>query len=462
MVQSIKTEVLVLGGGTAGSAAVRTIKQTKPETQIIQVYLPELKNTCVEAGCMPSKSILAGAKYGESLATIRTTKDTHIDRLRQALTDHSDDNTTVLIGTISWQDNHTVTVETAAGTYHIKADKIILTTGSKPFIPPIDGLDINHPQIWTSDDVVRTADKVEKIPQRLLVIGAGPIGLELATFFNRLGSDVQILQRGPLLSSYDPEVANERLRMSHEVPDAVPIHCHSTLQAVTATNDRLRCTISYNGQEEVVDFDAILVATGRRANTHDMTIEQTDITLDERDAPTHNKYLQSTVPHIYIAGDVAGHHQILHYATHMGTIAGHNAVNDEQRPVDFATISFAVSFDEFPSAQVGFTENAAREAGYEPCSATRYFNEIGIGILKRHTYGLWKLVADRHTGEILGTQIVGPEVTPELAHLIAMARHNQNSVRDLCAMTWYHPTYSEILLSLARDITSQQDHDSTT
>lgn len=462
MNQSIQTDVLVLGGGTAGSAAVRTIKQTKPETLIVQVYLPELKNTCVEAGCMPSKSILAGAKFGEPLTTIRKTKNAHIDRLRQALIDHSDDTTTVLTGTIAWLDNHTVEVATTEGVYSVQATKIILATGSKPFIPPIPGLDSTHPMIWTSDDIVTKADTIEKVPERLLVIGAGPIGLELATFFNRLGSDVKILQRGPLLSSYDPEVANERLRMSHEVPGAVPIHCHSKLQAVTATDDRLRCTISYDGHEEVTDFDAILVATGRRANTSDMAIEQAGIELDEGGAPMHNQYLQSTVPHIYVAGDVTGHHQILHYATHMGTIAGHNAVNDERRPVDFAAISFAVSFDEFPSAQVGFTENTARQAGYEPCVATRYFSEIGIGILKRHTHGLWKLVADRHTGEILGTQIIGPEVTPELAHLIAMARHNKNTAADLVKMTWYHPTYSEILLSLARDILNQQSHDSTT
>ena len=462
MTQTINTDVLVLGGGTAGSTAVRTIKQTKPNTPIVQVYLPELKNTCVEAGCMPSKSILAGAKAGELLDDIRTIKDTHIDRLRKALPDHSDESTTILVGRITWLDNHTVLVQTAEEEIRVYAKKIILATGSHPFIPPIPGLDVNHPQIWTSDDIVAKQDTITTAPRRLLVIGAGPIGLELATFFNRLGSEVQVLQRGPLLSIYDPEVAEERLRISLEVPGVVPIHCHSALKQVTTADTDLLCQISYD--ETIVEeaFDAILVATGRRPNTIDIGLEQTSIKCNEQGGPLHDQQLVTTVPHIYVAGDVTGHHQILHYAAHMGQVAGYNSVADTPRSIDLPAITFAVSFDEYPSALVGLTETAAREAGYEPCTATRYFSEIGIGILKRHTHGLWKLVADRQTGAVLGTQIVGPEVTPELAHLIAMARHNQNTVADLTQMTWYHPTYSEILLSLARDIVNQQSYDSTT
>ena len=448
----IKSNVLVLGSGTAGSNAARAAVKAGAEKVII-IQPRGLINTCVEEGCMPSKSILAGAHQNLSLEQVFKDRDAHITRLKKALTDGLESEAfEIVLGTAVFIDNHTVAVTDQKNVQHYTADSIIIATGSRPFVPVIEGLDSIGSSLLISDNVVSNKAQFTAVPKKVLTIGGGPIGLELSTFFHDMGSQVRVLQRKAALGLFDPEFGNERVRASKD-STSFPIDLNANLVKVEKHDGAVFCHIQCNEDIRVEQYDAVLVATGRRANTDTLNLEATGVSLDARGNIEHNEQMQTSVPSIYIAGDVTGHHQILHFAAEMGKIAGYNATNPEDPiSMDYDRHMLAVSFDQFPSALIGLTEQEAIKRGMDVISASKEFKSIGLGILKRQEYGLWKVVADAKTGEILGSQILGPDSSGELIQILVPILANANTYEDILHMTWYHPTYAEILKSIARDL----------
>ena len=449
---TIHTNVLVLGSGTAGSSAARAASKAGAE-KVTLIQRRALINTCVEEGCMPSKSILAGAHHGESLPDILTIRDTHIDRLKKALIDSFEDEDFIIAhGTAMFVDNSTVKVTDEDTETLYTADSIIIATGSHPFVPPIPGLTTLGDKLMISDDVVAKKAHFESVPKKILTIGGGPIGLELSTFFHDMGAEVRVLQRGAALGLFDPEFGDERVRASFDAA-SFPICLNANLTNAVCTDDGVLCTIEKEGESTEELFDAVLVATGRRSNLASLELDNTDITLDERGGVIHDDTMQTTVPNIYIAGDVTGHHQILHFAAAMGAVAGQNAANNgEPVSINYDKLMLAVSFDQFPSALIGLTEKEAVSRGINVVTATKQFNSIGLGILKRQEYGLWKVVAEADTGKIIGSQILGPDSAGELIQILVPILANNNTYDDVLRMTWYHPTYGEIIKSIAREL----------
>jgi pyruvate/2-oxoglutarate dehydrogenase complex dihydrolipoamide dehydrogenase (E3) component len=454
--ETIHTNVLVLGSGTAGSNAARAASKAGAE-KVTLVQPRDLINTCVEEGCMPSKSILAGAHYKESLPEVLTTRDAHIERLKKALTDSfKDEEFEIVHGTAVFVDNNTVRITDGDLQTLYSADSIVIATGSHPFIPPIPGLDSLGDRLLISDDVVAKKAHFDSVPKKILTIGGGPIGLELSTFFHDMGSEVHVLQRDKALGLFDPEFGDERVRASFD-PASFPIYLQASLTKATLTDKGVLCTIEKNGETTEELFDAVLVATGRKSNLSALLPEHTDIKLDERGAVIHDNTMQTTVENIYIAGDVTGQHQILHFAAEMGKVAGHNAaISEEPISIDYDKLMLVVSFDQFPSALIGLTEKEAISRGIDVVTATKNFNSIGLGILKRQEYGLWKVVAKADTGEIIGSQILGPDSAGELIQILVPVLANKNTYDDVLEMTWYHPTYGEILKSIARELSHKR------
>lgn len=451
-----EVDVVVIGSGTAGSNAARTAAKEGAK-RVVMVHPPELINTCIEEGCMPSKSILAGAHQHESLEAVQKTRDEHIERLLGSLTDDfKDSQFEVVVGSGRIADQKTVVVthEGTETTYSAKA--IVVASGSHPFVPPIPGLDSIGEKMLISDDVVSRHKHFENVPKRILTIGGGPIGLELSTFFHDMGADVRILQRGAALGVFDPEFGEERVRASED-PKSFPIFLNAELRSVEKTGEELRCIIDYKGEEKQETYDTILIATGRKPNTTDIGLEELGVEFDERKNVVIDEHMESSVPGIFFAGDVVGHHQILHFAAEMGKIAGFNATHPEdKRKMDYDKHMLAVSFDQFPSALIGLTQKEAEKRGIEVITATRYFKEVGLGILKRQEYGMWKVVADKATGTIIGSQILGPKESGELIQILTPIIANGNTYGEVLDMTWYHPTYAEILKSIVRDMCKEE------
>jgi len=405
---------------------------------------------------MPSKSMLAGAHAGEDLTQVESIRNAHITRLRTALTDDiADSDFRVVSGTARFVSDHVVEVTDGAQTTIYHAENIIIATGSTPFVPPIPGVDVAHERILLSDDVVSERAHFAETPQSVLVIGAGPIGLELATFFHDMGTAVMVLNRSDrLLPALDPEFGAERLRASQS-DESFPIELSADVVQVKPHAAGITCELDIAGAHQTKEYEYVLLATGRRPNVAELNLPAAGVKQDARDAIVHDTTLRTSVPHIFVAGDVTGHHQILHYAAAMGKVAGANAATDGTETIDYDRLSLAVSFDQFPSAFIGLTETAARARNLEVVTATKHFNSIGLGILKRQEYGQWKLVAEAQTGKLLGAQVLGPSVAGELVQLLVPLLANQNTAADVMRMTWYHPTYAEIIHSLARDICRQ-------
>ncbi len=455
--QSTHVHVLVIGSGTAGSNAARAAVKAGSGS-VLLVQPATLMNTCVEEGCMPSKSILAGAHHHESLARVTTLRNQHIDRLRKSLADSLlTQGYEIIAGTAAFVNDTTVKISNGPDTRTITADAIVIATGSTPFIPPIKGLETIPERMFLSQDIVSKSAKLTTIPRRVITVGAGPIGLELSTFLHGMGSQVEVLQFGTALPAYDPEFGEERVRASED-GDSFPIHINSTLAAVEQKDNELVCIIKGPEGEYTKTCDAILVATGRKPNLDSLALENTTIARNERGGIEHSETLQTSVPHIYVAGDVVGHHQILHFAAEMGKVAGRNAATfGEATTMDYDRHMLAVSFDQYPSAMIGLTETEARKRGMDVVVATKYFKDFGLGILKRQEYGLWKLVAERATGRIIGSQILGPDSAGELIQILVPILANHNTADQVRNMTWYHPTYGEAVQSLANMIEKERN-----
>jgi len=450
-----KVEVLIIGSGTAATNAARSALEAGA-TDVHLIHTPALINTCVEEGCMPSKSILAGGHVGEELSEIEATRDAHITRLRKSLTESfTESDFTITQGVAKFVSAHEVMVTNDAVGTQYQAEKIIIATGSEPFVPPIEGVDVSHKRILLSDEVVSERAHFPTPPTSMLVVGAGPIGLELATFFHDIGAKVDVFNRTKkLLPTMDPEFGKERYRASQD-QESFPIHLEANLLAATPHETGVTCSIEIADKTSERTYDYVLIATGRRPKITTLNLAAAGVELDERGSVTHDHTMRTSVPHIYVAGDVTGDHQILHYAAEMGKIAGANAATDGQQHINYDRHMLAVSFDHFASAFIGLTETEARQRNIDVMTATEYFNSIGLGILKRQEYGLWKLVVEAKTGKVLGAQVLGPSVSGELVQLLVPIIYNQNTATDILAMTWYHPTYAEILFSLARTICKQ-------
>jgi len=459
MKEKINVTVLIIGAGTAATNAAREVVQSGVMDVVI-VHPVSLLNTCIEEGCMPSKSVLAGAHAKESLASVEATRNKHIVRLRSSLSDSiADAKYTEVIGTAHFISPHEVVVVHEEQETVYRAEKIVIATGSKPHVPPIPGLDPSHPRILISDDVVSERAHFEAVPQSVLVTGSGPIGLELATFFHDMGTKVDVLQRGTrFLPTFDSEFGAERYRASQDAA-SFPIHTEAELNTAQPHESGVTCRVTIAGQANEKEYEYVLVATGRRPNIDGLNLAEAGVALDEHGVIKHDATLRTSVPHIFIAGDVTNHHQILHYAAEMGKIAGKNAASDSNQEMDYDRHLLAVSFDQYPSALIGLTETQAIERGMKVVTATKHFNSIGLGILKRQEYGLWKLVAEAGSGRVVGAQVVGPRESGELVQLLTPIIWNQNTAADIMQMTWYHPTYAEILHSLARDICNQSGTD---
>ena len=452
-------DVVVIGGGTAGSNAARTASTAGAQTALIRN--PVLANTCVDVGCMPSKAVLAAAADGLPLASAVAHGTAVSERLEESLSAALErEDYEIYWGTARFTDSHTVVVTNHDGEHTLTADRIVIATGATAFVPNIPGLtDLTFPQRLLSDDVVGIHATLRERPARLLVLGAGPIGLELATFFDRLGSDVLVLERNPqVLRLMDPEFGSERQRLADAgysfriAPAAELVHIGPTETALVATLER-------NGTREQTFVDAILVATGRRPHLTGLNLEAAGLTPDERGRIAHDREtLQSEEQsHIYLAGDVTGHHQILHMGAAMGRTAGANAAHGTPREwIDFQPLSLAVIFEEFESAVLGYTEADALEAGLDVVTAARDLADVGRGITDRLPGGHMKLIAERSSGRILGAQLLGPHAG-EIIQILGPALYNENTAADLLAMPfWYHPTFGELWHSLAKDIEAQR------
>ncbi len=413
---SIKApDLAVIGAGSAGFAAA--IRAAELGAQVALIGHGTIGGTCVNVGCVPSKTLIraaetlhqsaaasrfAGISAQAKLSSWRSLvaqKDELVGALRQAkyvdlLPSYN---------AIAYMEGPArLTHDGVAVNGHaLSPRKVIITTGASPTIPPIEGLD-KVPYLTST-----SALELETLPTSLAIIGGGVVAAELGQLFARAGVRVTMLCRSRILSHGEPEISGALEGYLRD--EGLDIRCGIGIDAVAATAAGIVVSISEaSGRAGSVTADKILVATGRTPNTQGLGLVEVGIGLTGRGGIRVDDRLRTTKAGVYAAGDVTGRDMFVYMAAYGAKVAAENALNGDGRHYDSLAMPEVV-FTDPQVASVGLTEAAAHERGMDVHSAILPLSYVPRAIAARDTRGLIKLVAERTTARLVGAHILAPE-----------------------------------------------------
>lgn len=451
-------DFVVIGGGSAGYAAARTAVSQGLKTAVID-GAETLGGLCILRGCMPSKALIESANRAISIrragefglnATAGTADVAAIRRRKRLLIDDfagyrqqqlESGKFTLLRGHAKFTGPKAVEVSLLdGGTQQVEFKTACVATGSSINVLPVPGL--KETGFWTSDDIL----DAESLPGSFIVLGGGAIALEMAHYLEGMGRNVTLIQRSKgVLANMDPECGEVIVEAFRK--RGMTIICGTHLQSAGKTAAGRKCvTYKTDTGEETAEADEILLATGRSPATSGLGLKDVGIVLKHGKIDVSNT-MQSSLPHVFAAGDVCSPVDVVHIAIQQGEIAAHNAaalIRGEALPqkMDYRLTLFGV-FTAPQTAAVGASEAELKKQGIPYRTASHPFNDHGKSMVMGETEGFVKLSAHAITGEILGACIVGPEAT-ELIHEITVAMAFHSTAAQLLAIPHYHPTLSEI------------------
>lgn len=456
-------DLVVIGGGSAGLTAALEAATSGARVALVE-RSGRYGGTCRYVGCVPSKALLHSA---QTLRTMRKhaaevglpTVDPDWDfaevmrHVRQIIQDaggkDGDDAPSDFYKsggkTFSGEARFRSADELIVGDETLRAERVIIATGSRPRIPPIDGLADAGFLTW------ETIFDLRELPPSLLIIGGGPLAIEFAQIFRRFGSAVTVVEvEEQIINKADAEVA-QALRAALE-GEGVQFHTGVEVERVRREADQ-RVARLKGGQE--LRASQLLVAIGTQPNVESLELEAAGVELTEQGSIKVDDQLCTSVPSIYACGDVATRYQFTHIAIYEAKIAVANALKQAGRSIDERVVPWAV-YTEPTLAHVGLTEQEAREQQIEAVSATLSISEIERSLLSRQQTGLIKALARRGGGELLGVEIVS-ERADDLIHEAALAIRLRLSVRDVAGTLHAYPTFSEGLERIAQQLADQLD-----
>ena len=426
-----EANIVVIGGGSAGLVSGLIAAAVKAKVILIERH--KMGGDCLNTGCVPSKAILRSAKVANTLSRAeefgleavpvkpvfsKVMKRVH--KVIETIEPHdSIERFTGLgvecvTGEAEIIDKHTVRV----GDRTITTKSIIIATGARPFVPPIEGLD--QIDYLTSDNVW----ELQEQPKRLVVLGGGPIGCELSQAFAKLGSQVTIVEMmGQLMGREDTDVADvitERFKQDG-------INVLTNHKAVKFTNENgekvLHCE-SESGPVEV-PFDGVLVAVGRRANSDGMNLDKLGIKLRPNGTIETDDYLRTAVPNILACGDITGPYQFTHTASHQAWYATVNALFGFVRKfkVDYRVIPWA-TFTMPEVARVGLSERDAQEQNLNYDVTSYGIDDLDRAIADGEAHGFVKVITPKGKDTVLGVTIVGHHAGDLIAEYVLAMKHN--------------------------------------
>jgi len=408
-------DLVIVGGGSAAFAAA--LKGADLGARVAIVEDGTLGGTCVNVGCVPSKTLIraaearhrrthhpfAGIPAGDGPADwsqVRNQKDALVNQLRQAkyrdvLRSYDGISLFELRAVLTTPRE----VRLADGRT-LSAGKIVVATGAGAATPPIPGLaEAGH-----LDNV--SAMALERLPRSLIVIGAGFVAVELGQMFARLGVAATILARqNRVLSKEDPEIG--AALADYLRAEGIDVRTGTTVERVDRPG-RYRVQVSHDGRAEVLEAEQLLVATGRRARTAGFGLDTLGVTLGTKGAIVVDDHLETSVPGVYAAGDVVGEPMFVYVAAYGGALAAENALTGKTRLLDLTAVP-SVTFTDPAVASVGLTEAEARARGIEPLVSRLPMEHVARSLAAHDTRGFVKLVADPATRKILGAQILAAE-----------------------------------------------------
>jgi pyruvate/2-oxoglutarate dehydrogenase complex dihydrolipoamide dehydrogenase (E3) component len=461
----MKYDFVVIGGGSAGYAGARTASALGMKTCVIEGGA-EVGGLCILRGCMPSKTLIEsanrlravghGREFGLRAERIEFDADAIIARKRRLISEFADYRREQLQqgdfdfvrGSAAFVDHTTLRVKGPDGSDStVTARSFLIATGSVISVPDIPGLAGSG--LLTSDDVLDLA----KIPESVIVLGAGPVALELAHYLAALASRVTIVQRSPqLLKGMDRDVA--RVVENAFRKRGIEVFTNTKLVRVEQSEAGYRVTFEHEGSEKAVEAAAVLNALGREPKLASLGLERAGINVEEN-AIAVNVHQQTSATNIFAAGDCCGPFEVVHIAIEQGERAARNAVRFLKGDSGFESMDYrlklSIIFTEPQVAAVGLLESEAKARGIDYLVATYPFHDHGKSLIMDEIEGFVKLVADKSTREILGGSVVGPDAS-ELIHEVVVAMRFRATAGQFAAIPHYHPTLSEIWLYPAEEL----------
>jgi len=442
----VNVDVLIIGAGTAGEYAAGTAKQYVDSIGMIEKG--PVGGDCIFHACIPTKALVHAARAYKKMKSVDFYGLPKLDnsveyRKVKAFKDR------IISGIATGRDERWTRqgIQLFRGNAHfvlpnevrvaddiVKATKIIVTTGSMPAIPPIPGL--KETGYITNIEALNS----ESVPERLAIIGGGPIGVEFAQIFAAFGSKVNIYEAlDRILIGEDEEISQAVVGLFEK--QGICISTSVMVDGVESTSSgKLIMSKSRDGGEARAEYDDVLVATGRRPAIDDLDLQAAGIEASKKGI-TVDASLQTNVPHIWAAGDVTGTFLFTFVAGEQGKAAVMNAVGGKHIELNYDILPRA-TFCDPEVASVGLTERQAREKGYRVKSGKFDYANLTRAIVSDETDGFVKIVAEEGSGRILGGHIVGAEAS-SLIHEVAAAMAGGLSVSDIGNTLHAYPTLSE-------------------
>jgi mercuric reductase len=407
-------DLAVIGAGSAGFSAAITAAERG--AQVALLGHGTIGGTCVNIGCVPSKTLIraaetlhqasaaerfagisARARAGDWSALVHQ-KDELVAGLRQ--TKYVD--LLPAYNSISYMEGQARLAEggVALNGDLIKAERLIITTGARPAVPALPG--IEDVEYLTSTSALA----LETLPKSLLVIGGGFVGAELAQMFARIGVKVTIVCRSRLLPAAEPEIAEALSKYFRD--EGIRLNCGVAYKLIKPTNGGVSLVVKEGSREEVLEAERVLIATGRAPNVEGLGLEEAGIAQASNGSIQVDDRMRTTRPAVYAAGDVTGRDQFVYMAAYGAKLAAKNALNADSLRYDHTAMP-AVMFTDPQVASVGLTEAAARAVGHDARTSVLPLSYVPRALAARDTRGLFKLVADGRTRKLLGAHILAPE-----------------------------------------------------
>jgi len=462
--------VVVIGGGPAGYVAAIRAGQLGLKTACVDAFerngKPSLGGTCLNVGCIPSKAMLDSSEKYEmvqheladhgvlvdgarlDLARMLARKDAVVDKMSGGINYLFKKNKVTGLhglGRLVRQDQGGWIV--AVGDTEVAAKHVIIATGSNPRALPIAPF---------GEHIVDNAGALsfQEIPQRLGVIGAGVIGVELGSVWRRLGAQVTVLEALPgFLMSADPAVAREALKQFQK--QGLEFHFGVKISSVEQTDAGVTVTYEEKDQTVTVEFDKLIVAIGRVPNTNGLGADEVGLQLDERGFVRIDDHYRTNLPNVYAIGDVVGGAMLAHKAEEEG-VAVAELIAGQAGHVNYNVIPWVI-YTSPEIAWAGLTEAQAKEKGHDVRVGQFPFSANGRAAGHNDTRGFVKIVADAKTDRLLGAHMIGPNVSELIAEVVTVMEFAGSS-EDLARTVHAHPTLSEVVKEAALGVEKRTIH----
>ncbi|WEL20838.1 dihydrolipoyl dehydrogenase [Halorhabdus sp. BNX81] len=447
-------DVLVIGGGTGNNVAAAAA-DAGLDTALVEKG--PLGGTCLNRGCNPSKMLIQAANAAQEVreadrffldaslddvdfSAIVSDMDETLSGLAEGMeADYREkDDLTLYQDEAVFVDERTILVDDE----HVSGENVVVAAGSRPFIPPIDGL--GNVDYLTSREALYLDDQ----PESLVIIGGGYIAVELGHFFETVGTGVTIIESGEmLLGRVDPEVRETFTEIARERHD---VHTGYRATAIEPLGEGVR-VFAESGDDDVIECSGedVLVAAGRRPNTDSLDVASAGIETDNRGFVVTDERLETTAENVWAQGDIAGNAMFKHSGDYETRVVIDNVVHDTGREIDLSALPHAV-FTEPQIAGVGATEAELKTADHPYVVGRQALPDTPMGRAKKLEEGFVKVLATPD-GEILGCHMLGEEVSTMIHEVLVAMRAGSGHVSDITDTIHAHPTLNKAVESAFRD-----------